>query len=162
MEEILKGLPGVEVIMDDILIHGVDDADHDAKLAKVLSRIKESGLKLNEGKCLFRQSELQYMGHTVGKDGIRPDPGKVKAILDLKPPTNVTEVRQLLGMVNYLGRFLQNLSQVNRAWLWDAAEEEAFSKVKEMITTTPVLAFYEFGKPTIVSADARSHHHATA
>lgn len=106
------------------------------------------------------------MGHLIGQEGVRPDPDKVAAILALKPPTNVAETRQLLGMVNYLGRFLPNLSQVTRplndllasdsAWLWGPLQQESFDNVKQMLTTAPVLAFYELGLPTMVSADASS------
>lgn len=167
MEETLRDLENVEVIMDDILIHGVDSADHDEKLNKALAKIKSSGLKLNRNKCLFSQSKLQFMGHIVGKDGVDPDPDKIQAILDLKPPTNVTETRRLLGMVNYLGRFLPNLSTVtqplnellrnDRAWTWGPAQEGAFNKLKTMLTTSPSLQFYELGRPTLVSADASSY-----
>lgn len=106
------------------------------------------------------------MGHIIGQEGVRPDPDKVEAILALKPPANVAETRQMLGMVNYLGRFLPNLSQVTRplndllandcAWLWGPPQQESFDRVKQMITTAPVLAFYELGLPTKVSADASS------
>ena len=90
------------------------------------------------------------MGHTIGKDGVKPDPAKTKAICEFKPPTNVTELRQFLGMVNYLGRFLPNMSQATQplnellqydhVWIWDSTQQEAFIKVKNLITSTPVLA----------------------
>ena len=152
--------------MDDILIHGTDNAAHDTKLTAALRKIKDSDLKLNKEKCLSRQRELRFLGHTIGTNGVKPDPAKTKAICEFKPPTNVTELRQFLGMVNYLRRSLPNLSQVTQplnellqsdhAWIWDSAQQEAFVEVKDLITSTPVLAFYELGKPTLVSADASS------
>ena len=70
MEEILEDLSGVQVVMDDILIHGTDNADHDTKLTAALRNIKDSGLKLNNEKCFFRQRELQFLGHTIATGGV--------------------------------------------------------------------------------------------
>ena len=99
MEDILRGLPGVEVIMDDILINGRDERQHDVRLQAAINRISQSGLKLNRDMCSFEQSQLSFMGHVIGQDGTKPDPEKIQAILDLKPPNNVTETGQLPGMV---------------------------------------------------------------
>ena len=137
------------------------------RLQAALNRISQSGLKLNRDKCSFKQSQLSFMGHVIGRDGTKPDPEKIQAILDFKPPNNVTETRQLLGMVQYLGQFLPNFSNVtrplndllksDRAWTWGPSQETAFAEVKHMITTAPVLAYYELGRPTLVSADASSY-----
>jgi hypothetical protein len=64
---------------------------------------------LNKSKCKFRKKELGYFGHRVGKNGVKPDPEKVRAIVELPPPTSVSESRRLLGMINYLGKFLPDL-----------------------------------------------------
>lgn len=80
MEDILHGLPGVEVIMDDILVHWVEEAEHCVRLERALNKIKASGLRLNRQNCLFRQPQLEYMGHIICKDGISPNPKKVTAI----------------------------------------------------------------------------------
>ena len=89
MSELLAGHDGCEVIMDDILVHGRDESQHNERLAKVLRTIEESGLKLNAAKCHFKQPELKYFGHIVGAEGIKPNPDKVRAITELHPPVNV-------------------------------------------------------------------------
>ena len=108
MTETLEGIKGVEASQDDILVTGRTLEEHDERLTKVLDVIPEAGLKLNEKKCVWRQPSLIFLGHKF--DGVRPDPAKVKAIVQMSVPTNVQEVRQFRGMVNYIGMFIPNLA----------------------------------------------------
>ena len=166
MSELLAEHDGCEVIMDDIIIYGKTREEHDERLAAVLKTIKESGLKLNKAKCQFHKSELKYFGHIVGKEGIKPNPEKVEAVKNLKAPTNVSELRTTLGMINYLCRFTEKLSHLTKpmsdllradtAWNWSTAQEEAFNAVKEKISQLPSLNYFDVQKETIVSADASS------
>ena len=110
MTDLLKKEKGCEAIMDDIIVYGKSVEDHDENLHKTLKIIKESGLKLNKNKCEFRKSTLNYFGHVLSADGVSPDPGKVKAIRELPAPTNVPELRRVIGMINYLGKFIPNLA----------------------------------------------------
>ena len=167
MLEVLEGLEGVFVYMDDILVFGKDTIEHDGRLSKVLETLDHAGLQLNQEKCLYRKSELKFLGHLFSKKGIRADPEKVKAIEELPPPDSVTKVRQFMGMVHYLGSYLPHLNSVtgplndllksDSEWTWDAAQEDAFRKTKELISSTPVLSYYDVTKPIIVSADSSSY-----
>ena len=112
LTECLKDVPGAFVDIDDVLVYGKNKEEHDKNLSAVLDRIRESNLKLNKSKCKFRQKQVVYQGQVFSEAGMSPDPSKVEAITELVPPTNVTELRQFLGMVNYLGRYLKNLSAV--------------------------------------------------
>ena len=107
MEQLLEGLPGVEVIMDNILIHGEMRTKHDEHYENFIRVIRASGLKLNKDKCQLRQSKLVVMGNPNSKDRLESDPEKVDAICKMSAPENVTELCRLLGMDNYLCRFLQ-------------------------------------------------------
>lgn len=100
MTQILEGCEGV----DDILVYGKDQTEHDTRLHQVLSK---EGLTLNKEKC---ESKLMFLGHSLLSEGVKPDLGKVKAILDMPDPTCVANVRQAMGMANYLGKFLPHLS----------------------------------------------------
>ena len=97
--ELLQGLRGVHVIMDDVLLHGSIE-EHDAHLEVVLNRIRDSGLKLNKDKCKLWKTQLTYFGHTVGAQGIKLQPVKVKAIQELPSPTSVTDLPSAIGMIN--------------------------------------------------------------
>ena len=86
---LLEGLNGVEVTMDDILGHGRNREEHDARLNAVLRINNDWGLKLNRKKCVFRKTELTCFGHLIGGDGIKPDPERVEGLLELSRPNNV-------------------------------------------------------------------------
>ncbi|CAM5125493.1 unnamed protein product [Natator depressus] len=138
MAELSKNTSGVAVFMDDILIYGPSKEEHTKTLSKVLSLINQPALKLNKKKCFFCLPQIECLGQTINKDGISPSPDKVKAIQELNAPANVPELRRILGMVNYFGRYLQDLSTVtkpqnellksNTCWLRGPNQEIAFKQ----------------------------------
>ena len=149
MEQVFEGLPGVKVIMDDIIIHGRNTAEHDARLRAVLQRSRDSNLRLKKSKCHIQQSEVTFHGHVFSQDGLKTDQEKVRAIVEMPRPTDKVGVRRLLGMVNYVSKFIPNLSHLTTPlrtllhqdvlWHWEKQQETSFKAIKESLTLAPVL-----------------------
>ena len=166
MSRILQGLDGVQVYQDDIIVHGKNVQQHDERLHKTLDVINSNGIKLNHKKCKFRQSSITFLGHHIDANGVSVHEDKVKAILQMTAPTNVSELRSFMGMVNFMARFVPLLSKImeplsrllkhDQQWIWDAQQEDAFVAVKNAITKSTALAFYDHKRPTKLSSDASS------
>ena len=105
MTSLLKDREGTAAIQDDIIVYGRSVAQHDKRLQEVFETIAKSDLKLNEKKCEIRKPKICYFGSVITEQGVSPDPDKVGAIQELPPPLNVSQLRQVLGMISYLGKF---------------------------------------------------------
>lgn len=167
MSRILEGLDGVLCQMDDVLIHGRDETEHNTRVIAALKRIEAAGVTLNRDKCEFGKPCLKFLGHVLDQDGIRADPEKTSAITQMRAPTTVTELRRFLGMANQLGKFTPRLAELTQplrellsksnAWVWGPPQQQAFAAVKRELSTPMTLAFYDPDAPTKVSADASSY-----
>ena len=126
--------------MDDILIYGNTQEEHDTHLKAALQRIKEAGLTLSKDKCKFNQTHIKYLGQLIDMTGVHPDPDKVWSIQEMKAPTNIRELRQFLGMVNQLSKFspfladqskpLRDLLSTKNQWVWEVPQSTAFNTIK--------------------------------
>ena len=111
MNEILGDIEGTVCLIDDILIYGETQAEHDQRLLSVLNHISEAGLTLNKEKCVFNTTSIKFLGQLIDSTGVKADPEKIHAVKDLPPPQNVSELRQFLGMVNQLSKFLPRVAE---------------------------------------------------
>jgi len=170
LQDCIHDLNGVICVADDLMIYGVgttdDDAisDHDAKLVKLLQRCREMGIRLNAKKIKLRQTSVPFLGHVITQDGIKPDPAKVEAVLEMPSPTDVEGVQRLNGFVNYLAKFLPGLSDVMEPirqltrrevpWNWSKAQEEALNTVKQLMANAPVLRYFDPDTELTVQCDS--------
>ena len=168
MSKILSPLDGVLYLMDDILVFGKDQTEHVERLKAVfLQKIETAGATLNPSKCEFRRRKLKFLGQIVDEQGIRADPYKLTAITEMVLPTNISELRLFMGMVNQLGKFSMNMADLTQSlrqllsktstWFWDPAQDQAFAKVKEELTKPTVLALCNPQARTKVCVDASSY-----
>ncbi|UYV72403.1 K02A2.6-like [Cordylochernes scorpioides] len=167
IEQILSGIPGTLVYLDDILITGESEADHLRNLEAVLNRLNNYGLKANREKCNFFQESLEYCGHVIDKMGLHKTNDKIRAVLDAPKPLNVTQLRAFLGLVTYYHKFIRNAADVlsplyallkkGTKWHWSTECRKAFREIKEIISSDQILIAYDPKLPIRLSCDSSSY-----
>eukprot|EP00731_Ephydatia_muelleri_P004849 Em0002g1025a len=167
MNTLLDGCDGVLCHMDDVLVYGSTQQEHDKRLKAVLQRVQTAGVTLNKDKCEFSKNTLKFLGHIISKDGVSADPDKTKAIQDMVPPKNITELRRFMGMVNQFNKFTPCLAEMSlplrcllsekQCWTWGPDQEKAFLGIKGELAKTTTLVHYNLEAKIKISADASSH-----
>jgi len=162
--------------LDDLLvITNASLEDHLEKLSMLFIKLQESQLKINADKSSFCAITTEYLGYTLTREGIKPQNNKVQAILALKAPTNVKQLRTFLGMVQYYRDMWTKRSKmlatdlvgecgqtkVTKAkgpkklpWHWDVKHQIAFNLVKATIVQDIVLAYPDYSEPFEIITDA--------
>ena len=157
------GTEGVEIFVEDILVHGSTMSIHNQRVKQVLDRCREINLKMNRSKCRIGVSEVNYVGHTITGDGLKPTEEHVKAIVDMKAPENINELEAVLGMIAYVAKFIPMLSELNAPlrtlkqqdeWYWTGVEQAAYDNIKKELTSNHVLKYYKVKAPALLSVDA--------
>ena len=165
MNSIFGHLPNVVVYIDDMLIFSEDIHQHEQHLRQVLSLLQQNGLIVRQDKCVFAAPVVEFLGHEISGDGIRPLSSKVKAIQDYPTPTTIKELQTFLGMVNYYHRFLPMaaskmaslynvLAKKPKSLLWDTEQHTAFIKTKQALVDATTLCHPLPGAPLILTTDA--------
>lgn len=164
MDSLLQDLPGVVVYIDDVLVSGTSKQDHLQKLANVMSRLEAAGLTLKQSKCVFLTKSVEYLGHVIDEHGLHPAEAKIRAIKEAPEPKNISELKSFVGLLNYYGKFINNLAslisplyrllQKDTPWSWTSHHAETFRKAKELLQSSTVLAHYSNHKELVLSCDA--------
>jgi hypothetical protein len=178
--DLMASLELVQAYMDDLLIITRRTLnEHLQRMETALTRLHDAGLKVNVAKSLFCAHEIEYLGYILTREGIKPQPKKVHAILALNLPNNVKELRHFLGMVQYCwdmwARRSEKLASLTdlvgdcgetkttrmnktkkKPWQWDSIHQQAFDNVKAAIAKETVLAYPDFLKPFEIYTDASS------
>ena len=169
MRKICDRVKSLDIIvyLDDILISTVTVDEHISLLKKILNEICKANLKLNIAKCNFMQTEINFLGHMISCEGIRPGANKSFSVENYKTPKNVKEIRQFLGLSGYFRRFVPDFSKIARplsellkkdaVFNWTSEREHSFNKLKEILSKRPLLAIYDVNSDHEVHTDASSH-----
>ena len=167
MDEVFEGVPGIVALIDDLLISGATREEHDHNLRAALDKATEKQLQLNPEKLTVGVQEIEYFGLLITSEGIKPDPMKVKAVQEMKPPADRKELETMLGMVTYLSKFAPNLAETTKPlrdllkkdneFLWDAQQQSAWDSIKSTLASQPVLAIYDPNKQITLQVDASKH-----
>ena len=170
MECVLAGLVPSEclIYLDDIIVFSTSFADYLTRLEAVFQCLQQAGLKLKPSKCHFARKEVQYLGHIVSAEGIKPNPAKTTAVSTYPVPQNVHELRQFLGLANYYRRFVKNYSQIAeplhqltrktaKGYQWTPSCQKTFVELKHRLTTPPILNYPDFSQEFILHTDASAN-----
>ena len=112
-------------------------------MIQCLEKARKIDLALKSSKCQVRCDKLTYLGHKISKDGINADVKKIRAITEMPMPEDKKAVQRLLGIINYVGKFIPNLAEITKSlrkllkkeidWQWNNTYEEAVNKIKELL-----------------------------
>ena len=167
----LNDLPGVKVIADDTSVYGCGStdtealADHDKNLRMLMERCKEKGLALNAQKMQLRLGEVTYMGHLITAEGLKIDPEKTKAIRNMPVPVDKAEVQRLIGMVNYVQKFVPRLAEIttplreltkkDNEFIWEEhIHGKVLDQVRKILSQPPVLRYFDPHVTPVLQCDA--------
>lgn len=156
----------VSAYIDDLLIFSDTLEEHKVHVASVLEKMAKAGLQLDIDKCEFHVQETKYLGLIIGKDGIRMDPEKVRAIQEWQTPQKPNDILAFLGFAGFYRRFVKNFSRIVSPmvaltktknpppWLWTEECQRAFEGLKKAFSEAPILAMFEPGLETVLETDA--------
>lgn len=166
MNQVVQGLDFVFVYIDDILVASESEEQHRVHLGLLFERLRDFGINVNRGKCLFGVSELTFLGHRINEKGITPTDDKVQAIRDFPTPSNKKQVIRFIGMVNYYHRFLPHISELliplyaagdqNRKvkFFWSAECEKNFAEIKLALCRATMLTYLDANSNLELVCDA--------
>ena len=167
MENLFQGCEDVSIYLDDLFVTGSTIENHLKNLDRVLSIMTTNGLKLNKAKCAFLLPKVEYLGHIIDEQGLHPTQDKVKAIQEAPRPRNVVELRSFLGITNYYGKFLPNLStrlallyqllKKGVKWQWNRQHDEAYSTAKSALQDDSLLVHYDSTRQLVLACDASQY-----
>ena len=153
MDRVLQGLRWSRclVYLDDIISFGTTFRDSLDNLVLIFERLRSYGLQLKSSKCQLFRSSVPFLGHVVGREGLRCDPRKIEDVLRWPVPDCLKSVRQFLGFVGYYRRFIQNFADLAEPlvaltgkdvpFVWSPACEDAFTGLRDAMVRSPILAF---------------------
>lgn len=164
MESILAGCKNTVVFIDDIMVFGSTEEEHDAALKATLRALDQHGVLLNDHKCQFKQQQTVFLGHNLSAEGIAPAYDKVHSILQFRSPQTKEELRSFLGLVTYVSKFIPDLATVNSPlrnllkqdspYEWKTEHQKSFDELKFRIGSVTHLGYFDPQDRTLLVTDA--------
>lgn len=166
MDNVLRGLQGLHcmVYLDDVIIFSSSLDEHLQKLRLIFDRLRQTNLKVQLDKSEFLRKEVLYLGHTITKDGLKPNDDKINAVLNFPLPKTTTDIKSFLGLVGYYRRFIPDFARITQPLtsclkkrnkiIIDQKYIDAFNKCKELLTNAPLLQYPDYEKPFVLTTDA--------
>lgn len=167
MDTIMSGAKGVFCYIDDLIIGGATEQEHDENLNEALRRLQDAGFKLKIEKCEFKRDTLKFLGLVIDKHGVKPNPEKIAVIQNLPAPIDVPQLQSFLGAVTWYGKFISGMRELRGPldellckdvkFSWESMHQKAFEQIKKVLSSELALVHYDTKKPLILAADASSY-----
>ena len=164
----LADIEDLQKVMDDVIIYSDNYEDHKEKVKKFLDKCRENKITLNPEKFTYGKEEVQFVGFKIDKNGTRIDDKKIRAISDFPTPKSVTQLKSFLGLANQFGDFtdqiskhaspLRDLLKKNVKFQWLPEHESSFQNLKKILSSVPVLKYFDPKKETILQTDASKNN----
>ena len=170
MERVLTGLNPedgpdfVDAYIDDVLVFSQTLDEHLHHLSLVLDAIKKASLKLKLPKCKFFRKEVEFLGHVITAEGLKPNPAHTAAVTNFPEPRDIKGIRQFVGLASYYRRFISNFAKIahplhaltrkGAPFHWTKECQEAFTSLKNKLSSAPVLSYPDFCKDFVLETDA--------
>ena len=163
---VLMGLKGIDclVYLDDIICFSATMEEHAKKLRSIFQKLEQANFKIQPEKCVFATDTVEYLGHICTPDGIRPDPKKIRAIKEYPVPKTVRDIRAFIGLSGYYRRHVPHFAELTKPltsltkkevpFKWTNEHQKVFEKLKQILSTEPLLIYPDFTQPFIVACDA--------
>ena len=152
------------IYQDDVCVGARTGQELDAKVARLLSKLKEKGMRVNEKKCVLRSKDIRFLGYRISADGVRPDSRLVDKVLQTKAPTTRKELESFVGLTNYYSRYVRAYSERVEpltalrsrqcTFKWGLEQQRAFDDLKKALAAYPVIQIFDPAKHTTVTTDA--------
>lgn len=149
---------------DDIVIYSQDKTSHLQHLKEVIKRLSDHRLTVNQSKAKFFCTRISFLGNIIHNNTVTIDQDRTNNVRRFKPPKNVKQVRQFLGMVGFFAKHIKDYASIceplfklkrkNVKFQWSSECQKAFEKLKECITNPPILQLADFNKPFVLMTDA--------
>lgn len=154
----------VHLFLDDILLTTNTLEEHLDLLSIVCGLLKQYGLKLNTEKCMFALTELTFLGHRLGPEGVSPDPENTRAIIEMPPPHDRKTAQSFIGACSFYRKYIENFAKIaapitnlfkkTEKFVWGPEQEQAFNYLKERLVEPPILALFDPTLRTELRCDA--------
>lgn len=166
MDSVLRGLRWKTCLcyLDDIVVFASTFSEHIKRLSDIFQCLGKAGLQLNSKKCKFGYDQIKVLGHIVSRQGIAPDPEKIKAVSSFPQPTTLKDLRSFIGLCSYFRRFIKGFADIaapltcllkrNSKFSWSSEHTAAFSRLKTALTSAPILSHFDPSALTELHTDA--------
>ena len=164
MEKIFARVGGVMFYIDDIIIYAKNMEEHDIRLAAVMKQINSYNILLNKEKCVYRVTELEFLGHHLSREGVKIFKSRIAAMELMSEPTSTVAVKSVLGLITYCAKFIPELATLTyplrvllkkgQIFYWNEEQRKAFKEIKQILAKEETLGYFNVNDRTSVIADA--------